>query len=100
MLKDSLDDFRSKNRSHRIDVLGVIVNNSFYHGGNDGGPEKERAVNEILEEAGENGWYVFESELPHSRGYPKMMRGDYNWLGNAPSGFRPIADEFFGQLIP
>ena len=98
LLKDSLDDFRRRNRGQSIDVLGVVVNNSFYHGGNDGGPEKERAMDQILEEAGKNGWYVFENELPHSRGYPKMMRGDYTWLGNAPSGFRPIADEFFGSL--
>ena len=98
LLKDSLDDFRSNNKGHQIDVLGVVVNNSFYHGGNDGGPEKERAMNEIREEAGENDWGVFDNELPHSRGYPKMMRGDYTWLGNAPTGFRPIADEFFREL--
>ena len=63
-------------------------------------PKKESAMGEICEEAGKNGWYVFENELPHSRGYPKMMRGDYRHLGNAPSGFRPIADEFFGNLLP
>ena len=100
LLKDSLDDFRSRNRSHRIDVLGVVVNNSFYPGGNDGGPEKEIAMNEILEEAGKNEWYVFENQLPHSRGYPKMMRGDYRHPGKALDGFRPIADEFFGELRP
>jgi chromosome partitioning protein len=99
LLKDSLEDFRRRNRGHRIDVLGVVVNNAFYHGGNDGGPEKERAMNEILEEAGENEWDVFDNELPHSRGYPKMMRGDYTYLGNAPTGFQPVADEFF-ELLP
>ncbi len=100
LLKDSLDDFRRRNKGHSIDVLGVIINNSFYHGGNDGGPEKERAMDQILKEAGKNKWDVFDNELPHSRGYPKMMRGDYTYLGNAPAGFQPVADEFFGKLLP
>ena len=100
LLRDSLDDFRRRNKGHSIDVLGVIINNSFYHGGNDGGPEKRRAMAEIREEAGKNGWYVFENQLPHSRGYPKMMRGDYTRLGSAPAGFQPVADEFFENLLP
>lgn len=57
-------------------------------------------MNEILEEAEENCWDVFDNELPHSRGYPKMMRGDYTHLGNAPAGFKSVADEFFGKLLP
>lgn len=40
LLKDSLDDFRRRNKGHSIDVLGVIINNAFYHGGNDGAPKK------------------------------------------------------------
>ena len=78
LLNDSLDTFRSGNRGHQIDVIGVVVNNSTYDGGNAGDPEKARAMDEIREEATENGWYVFEAELDYSRGFPKMMRGDYS----------------------
>ena len=94
LLNDSLDNFRKDNPNHKIDVIGVVINNSFYDGGNDGGPEKARAMDEIYEEANKNGWDVFENQLPHSRGFPKMMRGDYRHLGNAARDFPPFADEF------
>ena len=40
LLAESLDSFRAENPSHYIEVIGVVVNNGFYDGGNDGGPEK------------------------------------------------------------
>ncbi len=95
LLKDSLDAFKGRNRGHQIDVIGVVINNSTYDGGNDGGPEKQRSIEEINDEAIKNGWHVFDSELPYSRGFPKMMRGDYNYPGNAPGSFRRFAVEFF-----
>ena len=97
LLQKSLEAFRQNNMGHPIDVVGVVVNNAFYHGGNDGGPEKQRALQEIREEASENGWELFSEEIPHSRGFPKLMRGDYNWTGNA-SRFRHFAKEFFQRL--
>ena len=98
LLKQSLADYKSRNRGQEIDVAGVVINNAFYHGRNDGGPEKRTALAEIRTEAAANGWHVFSRQLPHSRGFPKMMRGDLNHLGNAPSGFRAFADEFFQRL--
>ena len=98
LLQESLDTFRRNNRGHQIDIIGVVINNSFYDGGNDGGPEKARAINEIYAEAQKNGWHIFDRQLPHSRGFPKMMRGDYNWLGNAPYDFSQFAREFFDRL--
>ena len=97
LLNDSLDTFRSNNRGHHIDVIGVVINNATYDGGNDGGPEKTRAMREILDEAAANGWRIFENEIGYSRGFPKMMRGDYNYLGNAPAVFARFAREFFDQ---
>ena len=98
LLSQSLATFRSENPSHSIDVFGVVINNRFYHGGNDGGPEKWRAMEEIEEECAHNGWHVFENQIPHSRGFPKLMRGDRKYLGNAPDGFRRFAEEFFNLL--
>ena len=40
LLRQSLDAFRYRNRGHKIDVVGVVINNAFYHGGNDGGSGK------------------------------------------------------------
>ena len=48
--------------------------------------------------AAPDGWHVFENQLPHSRGFPKLMRGDRRYLGNAPDGFRRFAEEFFNLL--
>lgn len=97
LLRESLSDFSRHNRGHSISVTGVVINNGFYHGGNDGGPEKHRAIEEIRAEADKNGWHVFENEIPFSRGFPKMMRGDYSYLGNAKK-FNRFADEFFNRI--
>src|SRR5690606_11835139 len=71
LLRESLTDFSNRNRGHSISVAGVVINNGFYHGGNNGGPEKLRALAEIREEAAENEWHVFKNEIPYSRGFPK-----------------------------
>ena len=65
--------------------------------GNDGGPEKQQALYDIKEEAKKNGWELFNTQIPHSRGFPKRMRGDYRWSGNAEL-FRDFAREFFRRL--
>ena len=98
LLNDSLDDFRRSNRGHQIDVVGVVINNSSYHySGNNGGPERERSLGEIRNAARTNGWHVFDRQIPLSRGFPKMMRGDFSHLGDAPL-FRLFAEEFFQRL--
>ena len=98
LLSESLHGFKNRNRGQQIDVLGVAINNSFYHGGNDGGPEKARALADIRREASEQDWHVFEHQIPHSRGFPKLMRGDFRWLGNAVQ-FDHFADEFLDTLL-
>lgn len=98
LLKDSLDDFKSKNRGHAIDVIGVVVSNSSYHySGNRGGPERERSLKEIEGEAQANGWHIFEDQIPLSRGFPKIMRGDFSYPGHAYR-FTYFADAFFERV--
>ena len=98
LLKDSLNMFQKQNPTHSIDVLGIVINNSTYHySGNYGGPERTRAVEELRNEAKQNNWLVFEHEIPLSRGYPKMMRGDFNHLGDAPQ-YQLFAKEFFKEI--
>ena len=74
-----------------------MINNAFYDGGNDGGPEKHQALRDIKEEAKKNGWALFDEQIPHSSGFPKQMRGDYLWSGNAEL-FPRFAREFFRRL--
>lgn len=97
LLRESLRQFRSINRGHRISVAGVVINNAFYDGGNDGGPEKARALREIRAEAAANSWCVFENEIPFSRGFPKLMRGDNSYSGNSYM-FYNFAAEFFESI--
>lgn len=97
LLHKSLQEFRGSNPGHAIDVLGVVINNAFYDGGNRGGPERIRAMSDIQDEAANRHWRIFDYQLPHSRGFPKMMRGDYNYLGNAEY-FYNFAKEFRESL--
>ena len=98
LLNDSLAAFRNRNRGHQIDVAGIVINNSAYHySGNQGGPERARAIREIHTEASRAGWHIFNRQIPLSRGFPKMMRGDFNYPGDAPL-FDHFASEFFKRL--
>ena len=98
LLNDSLDNFRRSNRGHQIDVVGIVINNSAYHySGNRGGPERETSISQIYREADNNDWYVFKNQIPLSRGFPKMMRGNFTHLGDAPL-YRHFAREFFERL--
>ncbi len=99
LLNDSLSKFRNDNRGHQIDVIGVVIINSSYHySGNRGGPERKRSIMEIRSEARQSGWFVFDNQIPFSRGFPKMMRGDYHHLGDAIL-FEHFAREFFEKLL-
>ena len=98
LLNDSLELFKKKNRGHLVEVAGIVVNNSTYHySGNRGGPERLRALKELKFEAKNNKWHMFSRQIPLSRGFPKMMRGDFNHLGDARL-FDNFASEFFKTI--
>lgn len=98
LLLDSLGDFKGANRGHAIDVSGVVINNSSYHySGNRGGPERHRSIASITSESEANGWHVFKNQIPFSRGFPKIMRGDFSHSGDAVL-FRGFAGEFFRHI--
>jgi chromosome partitioning protein len=97
LLQQSLNNFKNQNRGHHISVCGVVINNAFYDGGNNGGPEKTRAMTEIRAEAAKNKWHIYKDEIPHSRGFPKIMRGDNSYPGNAEF-FSIFANDFFSSV--
>lgn len=94
LLKQSLDQFSSKNPTQQIDVCGVLINNSeSTHLSR--GPYNRNALNEIREHAGKYNWPIMENKMNFSRGYPKLMRELYpSYPGNAPLEFRKISEEF------
>ena len=97
LLRQSIDNFRNQNRAHQINVAGIVINNAFYDGGNNGGPEKTQAMMDIRREATQNKWTIYSKEILHSRGFPKIMRGDNSYSGNAQYFFT-FADEFFRSV--
>lgn len=97
LLKESLEMFQKKNPSQSIDVVGIVINNSTYHYAGQGGPERDRSIKELKSEAEQNNWFVFECQIPLSRGFPKMMRGDFNHLGDA-NQFNYFAKEFYSKI--
>ena len=97
LLNDSLEDFRGKNKGHQIDVLGIVINDAIYRGSNEGGPERRRAMDEIRVEARKSGWPIFNTEITYSRGFPKLMRGDTNHLGDSKRVMGRFADELFNR---
>ena len=97
LLQDSLLNFKNSNPTDPIDVLGVVINDTFDYQADDA-PEKRASIEEIEEEARKNGWYIFDARLEYSRGFPKIMRRNYNHLGGAPDIFNAFAREFFDKL--
>lgn len=96
LLRGSLREFKNSNPGHPIDILGVVINNSAYSSGNDGGPEKSRSMDHILRNSEEFGWRVFKEQIPLSRWFPRMMRGERP--SEADSNFAPFAEEFLDIL--
>lgn len=98
LLNESLEAFKDSNPDHQIDVLGVVINETFDYQADDRMPERKISLSEIHQEAAKNGWYVFRSGLQYSRGFPKMMRGDWSNPGNAPDIFEYFEGEFLMRL--
>ena len=98
LLADSMEAFNNGNPAHDLEVIGVVVNDTFDYQSGPWTPEKRTAIDEIHEESIDNDWYIFSNGLKYSRGFPKMMRGDYSYPGDAPYIFSAFAREFFQRL--
>ena len=98
LLKKSLDNFKSENPNHAIDVCGVLINNSESTEA-PRGPHHRTAWNDIHEQAKKYNWPIMGNQMFLSRGYPKLMRELYpSHTGNAQPEFRRIAGEFLKMM--
>ena len=99
LLGESLNEFKLRNPTHPLSVIGVVINNSSeYLSQSYYAVERTRALREIYDDSRNNNWYVFENQLRYSRGFPKIMRGDFSNIGDAYRIFGPLANEFFEKL--
>ncbi|MDD9818339.1 MAG: ParA family protein [Gammaproteobacteria bacterium] len=71
LMKESLDQFRSRNRGNEIKVKGVLINHPDY--GPRPSPHHQKALSEIRRYASIYDWPILNNAMSYSRGYPKYM---------------------------
>jgi chromosome partitioning protein len=95
LLVNSMEDFQSEYENHDLELAGVVFNaTSDYY------PEEYSAKERVREIASDNEWYVFKSEVPYSRSFPKgaregqpLFRTSYS-RGKQVARFTAFATEF------
>ena len=90
LLARSLNDFRLENDDHEIDIAGLCFVGRSYYGG---GPETKESIQEVKEQAKQNGWYIFEKKIRHSESYPRASR-EATPIKITPNVQTPVWEEF------
>ena len=96
LLARSMREFRLENEDHELEIAGLVLNEQSDYSGN---KEKTEAIKEARGMAEENGWHIFEYQIPYSRSYPLAARTGLP-LSHTPrarqdrkDGFRRLKDE-------
>ena len=71
LLGRSIAEFTLRNADHRLDLAGVVFNNSSSY---TAGPEAERSIREVSQLAADNNWPVFDTRIRYSASYAKAAR--------------------------
>lgn len=71
LLARSVAEFIAENEDHELEIAGLVLNEQSEYADNS---EKQRAINEVHEEANNRGWRVFDYQIPYSRSYTKAAR--------------------------
>lgn len=71
LLARSIEEFKLENDDHHLDICGILFNHSSSYSS---GPEGEKSISDVTEEAQKRGWHVFNSHLKYSASYPKSAR--------------------------
>ena len=69
LLVRSIEDFHQQHNNHPLELAGIVFNSTSEYA-----PEENLSKQSVTELAADNGWYVFEAEVPFSRSYPKGAR--------------------------
>lgn len=98
LLRESLDNFRARNRGHAVEVKGVLINANRSKEAPKG-PHHRDSLIDINSLADKFRWPVFGRQMHHSDGYPKLTSQLLpSNTGNAEIEFRGIADEILPSL--
>lgn len=69
LLVNSMQEFRNQYENQKLELAGVVFNST-----DDYSPEEQLSKSRVREISKNNGWYVFNSEVPYSRSFPKGAR--------------------------
>lgn len=69
LLVNSMQEFKNQYENQKLELAGVVFNSA-----DDYSPEEQLSKSRVREIAKKNGWYVFNSEVPYSRSFPKGAR--------------------------
>ena len=71
LLARSIEEFRFENEDHEIEIAGLVLNDQSEYADNS---EKHQADEEVRSIADEQGWPIFDYQIPYSRSYPAAAR--------------------------
>jgi chromosome partitioning protein len=99
LLAQSLADFKAQRNGAGPNIAGILFNHT-----QDYVPEERKSKQEVRDVARQNGWYVFEHEMPFSRSFPKGAREGRPIFGTSHARwyqkqqFSDVASEFARQV--
>jgi chromosome partitioning protein len=99
LLVNSMQDFKNDYEESTLSLAGVVFNSA-----TDYYPEEALAKDTVKDIASANGWYVFNSEVPYSRSFPKgaregqpIFRTSYSRWSKIHQ-FERVAEEFASRI--
>ena len=101
LIARSLENFKSENEEHEIDICGIAFNHSSSYSA---GQETKQSVSEVTQFAKSRKWHVYSTHMTYSTSYAKAARENtaigltsYVRVGTAAS-FGALKDEFFASI--
>jgi len=101
LLNRSINAFRMRHEDSVIEVCGLVFND-FVRGNEK--REHKLSRKDVKEKATQNGWYVFDNDIPHSDSYYRAARDGMpidrtkGTHGKVIGEFAAFAGEFFGKI--
>lgn len=102
LLASSMNDFRSRNPDHELDICGIAIN--FFPNGKKFGPEARTSIAEIEEIAKEHRWSIYPARIPVSPTFARATRaGTFiatttSVKAPTPQKFHEFAKQFFASI--
>lgn len=97
LLAKSMDDFRSENEDHTLEMAGLV----FVHSEYQEGPEARTAVEDVTRNAGRYRWPIFVPTIPYSKSFPRAARESARLAHTSNVQYRTEAAfaAFFGEFL-